>query len=131
VNAEAGALRVVVADDDPDIRALVTIAVKRAGLDLVDSCVDGPSAWASVQEHAPDVALLDVSMPGMTGLEVCRLVRADARLSGIRILILSAAVADSSRQAGLDAGADEYFIKPFSPRLLAERLSLLAIGAER
>ncbi|MDQ1553474.1 MAG: hypothetical protein QOK46_552, partial [Microbacteriaceae bacterium] len=62
---------------------------------------------------------------------VCRLVRADARLSGIRILMLSAAVADRSRQAGLVAGADEYFIKPFSPRLLAERLSLLATGAAR
>jgi DNA-binding response OmpR family regulator len=129
VNAEAGALRVVIADDDPDIRALVTIAVERAGLDLVDSCADGPSAWEALQKHAPDVAVLDVAMPGMTGLEVCRLVRADARLIGIRILILSAAVSDTSRQAGLDAGADEYFIKPFSPRLLAERLSLLAIGA--
>jgi DNA-binding response OmpR family regulator len=129
VNAEAGALRVVVADDDPDIRTLVMIAVKRAGLDLVGSCVDGPSAWESVQEQAPDVAVLDVAMPGMTGLDVCRLIRADPRLRGIRILILSAAVADSSRQAGLDAGADEYFIKPFSPRLLAERLSLLVIGA--
>jgi DNA-binding response OmpR family regulator len=131
VNAEAGSLRVVIADDDPDIRNLVTIAVKRAGLDLVASCVDGPSAWESVRTHAPDLAILDVAMPGMTGLDVCRLVRADARLSGIRILILSAAVADSSRQAGLDAGADEYFIKPFSPRLLAERLSLLAGSAER
>jgi DNA-binding response OmpR family regulator len=49
----------------------------------------------------------------------------------MRILMLSAAVADSSRQAGLDSGADEYFIKPFSPRLLAERLSLLALGAAR
>jgi DNA-binding response OmpR family regulator len=124
-------LRVVIADDDPDIRALVTIAVKRAGLDLVDSCSDGTSAWESLQAHAPDVAILDVAMPGMTGLEVCRLVRADARLSGIRILMLSAAVADRSRQAGLVAGADEYFIKPFSPRLLAERLSLLATGAAR
>jgi DNA-binding response OmpR family regulator len=128
MTAGAGSLRVVVADDDPDIRALVSIAVKRAGLDLVDSCVDGPSAWESVQTHAPDVALLDVAMPGMTGLDVCRLVRADARLSGMRILMLSAAVADTSRQAGLDAGADEYFIKPFSPKLLAERLSLLTIG---
>jgi DNA-binding response OmpR family regulator len=124
-------LRVVIADDDPDIRALVTIAVKRAGLDLVDSCSDGTAAWESLQAHAPDVAILDVAMPGMTGLEVCRLVRADARLSGIRILMLSAAVADRSRQAGLVAGADEYFIKPFSPRLLAERLSLLAAGATR
>jgi DNA-binding response OmpR family regulator len=119
-------IRVIVADDDSDIRALVAIAVRRAGLSLVDQLADGESALRSVREHRPDVVVLDVSMPGMTGLDVCRGIRADPSIHGIRVLLLSAAVNDASRQAGLDAGADEYLIKPFSPRELIERLSRLA-----
>ncbi|MHB1171981.1 MAG: response regulator transcription factor [Lacisediminihabitans sp.] len=124
-------VRVIVADDDADIRALVGIAVRRAGLELIDMLGDGESAWHAIQSFTPDVVVLDVSMPGMTGVELCRLIRADARVSGIRVLLLSAAVDDASRQAGLDAGADEYLIKPFSPRDLVDRLSRLPtqIGA--
>lgn len=131
VIAEAPAPRVIVADDDADIRALVAISVTKAGLDLVDKFPDGSSAWEGVQSSAPDLAVLDVSLPGLTGLQICRLIRADARLSGMRIILLSAAVDDASRQAGFDAGADEYLPKPFSPRDLIERLSILSdrVGA--
>lgn len=125
MNQHASSIRVVIADDDADIRALVAIAVRKAGLELVDTSFDGDSAWRSILTFAPDLAVLDVSMPGMTGLEVCRLVRANDALRGIRIVLLSAAVDDASRQAGLDAGATEYLIKPFSPRELADRLSNL------
>jgi DNA-binding response OmpR family regulator len=123
--------RVIVADDDADIRALVAIAVTKSGLDLLDSFPDGSSAWEGLQNLVPDLAVLDVSMPGLTGLQLCRLVRADYRLDRMRIILLSAAVDDASRQAGLDAGADEYLLKPFSPRQLIERLSILSdrIGA--
>jgi DNA-binding response OmpR family regulator len=120
------AARVIVADDDADIRALVAISVSKAGLDLVGTFPDGSSAWEGVQAFVPDLAVLDVSMPGLTGLQICRLIRADARLDGTRIILLSAAVNDASRQAGFDAGADEYLLKPFSPRLLIERLSILS-----
>lgn len=119
-------IRVIVADDDADIRALVSIAVRKSGLHLVDELADGQSALTAIRDHAPDVVVLDVSMPGMTGLEVCRGIRADVRLADIRILLLSAAVDAASRQAGIDAGADEYLIKPFSPRELADRLSTLS-----
>jgi DNA-binding response OmpR family regulator len=125
-SVSAAGFRVVVADDDADIRALVAISVRKAGHELVETLPDGDAAWESIQEHRPDLAVLDVSMPGMTGLEVCRRIRADASVGGMQIVLLSAAVDEGSRQAGLDAGADEYLIKPFSPRELVERLSSLA-----
>jgi DNA-binding response OmpR family regulator len=119
--------RVVIADDDPDIRALVSIAVRKAGLEHVEAAADGTAAWYALQSHRPDLAVLDVSMPGMTGLDLCRLARTDASLAGIHIVLLTAAVDDQSRAAGLDAGADDFFVKPFSPKELAATLSALMI----
>jgi len=115
--------RVVVADDDADIRALVAIAMRRAGIELVADVATGDAALAAIREHVPDIAILDVSMPGMTGLEVTAAIRADEALTGIRIFLLSAGVTEAAIQAGKDAGADEYLIKPFSPRELASRIS--------
>ena len=115
--------RVVVADDDADIRALVAIAMRRAGIELVADVATGDAALAAIREHVPDIAILDVSMPGMTGLEVTAAIRADEALTGIRIFLLSAGVTEAAIQAGKDAGADEYLIKPFSPRELAGRIS--------
>jgi DNA-binding response OmpR family regulator len=122
---------VIVADDDPDIRSLVAFAAQKAGLDLVDELGNGDDAWDSIVAFTPDLAVLDVAMPGKTGLELCRLIRADARVNGMHIVLLSAAVDEAAQQLGRDAGANDYLIKPFSPRELAERLSLLApsIGA--
>lgn len=122
---------VIVADDDPDIRSLVAFAAQKAGLDLVDELGNGDDAWDSIVAFTPDLAVLDVAMPGKTGLELCRLIRADARVSSMHIVLLSAAVDEVSQERGREAGANDYLIKPFSPRELAERLSLLApsIGA--
>jgi len=117
-------VRVVVADDDADIRALVAIAMRRAGIELVADVATGDAALAAIREHRPDIVILDVSMPGMTGLEVTAEIRADESLTGIRIFLLSAGVTEAAIQAGKDAGADEYLIKPFSPRELASRISV-------
>jgi DNA-binding response OmpR family regulator len=125
-----GRARVVIADDDPDIRALVSISVRKAGLELVAAAADGDQAWLALQEYHPDLAVLDVSMPGMTGLELCRLVRADTSLAGLRIVLLSAAADDQARAAGIEAGADEFFVKPFSPRDFAAWLSDAMIRGE-
>ena len=125
-----GRARVVIADDDPDIRALVSISVRKAGLELVAAAADGDQAWLALQEYHPDLAVLDVSMPGMTGLELCRLVRADPSLAGLRIVLLSAAADDQARAAGIEAGADEFFVKPFSPRDFAAWLSDAMIRGE-
>ena len=115
--------RVVVADDDADIRALVAIAMRRAGIELVGEAAAGDAALELVRTHRPEIVILDVSMPGMTGLEVTRELRADSALDGIRVFLLSAGVTEAAIQAGRDAGADEYLIKPFSPRELAVRIS--------
>jgi DNA-binding response OmpR family regulator len=115
----------MIADDDPDIRTLVAIAVRRAGLDLVAVTEDGDAAWAALREHRPDLAVLDVSMPGMTGLELCSRARADESFADTRIVLLSAGVDDNAREAGRIAGAVDFIAKPFSPRALGARLSEL------
>lgn len=114
--------RVLVADDDADIRVLVGIAVRKSGLELVGTAIDGIEALDLVRELKPDLLVTDVSMPGLTGLELCTLIRDDDELSGTRVVLLSAAVDEGAHAAGRDAGATEYLIKPFSPRQLADRL---------
>jgi two-component system response regulator MtrA len=128
MNGQISASSVIVADDDADIRTLVAIAVSKAKLELIDELEDGVSAWEAIQTFVPDIVILDVSMPGMTGLEVSRLIRADPRMNDIRVILLSASAEDASRQAGLESGANEYLLKPFSPRVLAEQL--VAVAAE-
>jgi len=119
---------VVIADDDPDIRRLVTISAMRAGLEVLVDVGDGDRAWEMIERHVPDLAILDVSMPGLTGLDVCRLVRNDPALTEVRVLLISAAADEASVQAGLDAGAIDYLSKPFSPRELAARLAIYSGG---
>jgi DNA-binding response OmpR family regulator len=114
---------VVIADDDADIRALVKISAVRAGLNVVAEAVDGDEALAAIRLLVPELAILDVSMPGLTGLEICRVVRADSALDGVQILLVSAAADETSIAAGMRAGAADYLSKPFSPRELASRLS--------
>jgi DNA-binding response OmpR family regulator len=125
-SARWGVPKVVIADDDADIRALVSIAVRKAGLELKAEVDNGESAWQAIQDVVPDLVILDVTMPGMTGLEIVQKVRADSAFAGISILLLSAGADDASRAAGMAAGADEYLTKPFSPRDLAARLMFYA-----
>ena len=113
---------VVIADDDPDILELVSVAVRKAGLELLARHGDGDSAWESIRALAPSLVVLDVTMPGLTGLEVAQNIRADASLSATRIVLLSAAVGVASSDTALAAGVDHYLTKPFSPSRLAARL---------
>ncbi|MCU1549529.1 MAG: Transcriptional regulatory protein yycF [Glaciihabitans sp.] len=117
---------IVIADDDRDIRELVRISLTRAGFEVVADVDDGNAALAAILALAPDVAILDVAMPGLTGLEVCRLVREQLTLAHVNILLLSAAADDASRSAGLTAGATDYLTKPFSPRELVARLATMS-----
>ena len=109
----SSAVRVLVADDEEDIRALVCLAVTKAGCTVTDSVADGGTALAAARADVPDLAVLDVSMPGATGLEVCTALRADPATSGIRILLLSAGASLDDVARGLAAGADAYLAKPF------------------
>jgi DNA-binding response OmpR family regulator len=119
---------VVIADDDADIRALVRISAVRAGLTVVAEVGDGQEALAAIRLLVPEIAILDVAMPGMSGLDVCRHVREDATLDGVQILLVSAAVDETSMAAGVQAGATDYLSKPFSPRELVSRLAAHAGG---
>ena len=120
--------RVLVADDEDDIRALVGVAVRRAGCELVASVADGEAALASARAELPRLVVLDVSMPGRTGLEVCDALRSDAATAGIRVLLLSAGASPDDVARGLAAGADAYLPKPFSVADLVREVRALAAG---
>lgn len=115
---------VIIADDDADIRELIAIAVQRSGLTLLASVSDGAAALAAIREHRPDLAILDIAMPELTGVEVCRAVRADPESGDVRILLLSASVDETAQSVGREAGANHFIAKPFSPRVLTEWLSV-------
>lgn len=114
--------RIVVADDDADIRDLVAFKLRQAGHEIV-AVADGRAAIAASQETAPDLIVLDVMMPGMSGLEACRAFRLDPALARVPIVLLTARAQESDIGHGFDAGADDYVVKPFSPRELASRVA--------
>ena len=115
----------LVADDEDDIRALVALAVAKAGCTVVSSVADGGAALAAARAELPDLAVLDVSMPGATGLEVCAALRSDPLTAGIRILLLSAGASLDDVAAGLAAGADAYLAKPFQVSGLVHQVHAL------
>jgi DNA-binding response OmpR family regulator len=121
--------RVLVADDEDDIRALVCLAVRRAGATVVADLADGAAALAAARAELPDLAVLDVSMPGATGLEVCAALRADPGTSAVPVLLLSAGASPDDVERGLAAGADAYLAKPFSVAGLVARVRELTTGA--
>ncbi len=114
--------RVLVADDDRDIRELVTFKLKQAGF-VVQAVDDGVSALAAIEADPPHLAVLDVMRPGLSGIDVLRKVREDERLHGTRVILLTARSRDSDVDTGFATGADDYIIKPFSPRELLHRVN--------
>ncbi|RTL38930.1 MAG: response regulator transcription factor [Burkholderiales bacterium] len=108
--------KILIVDDHADIRRLIRMTLEFEDYDVREAA-DGDAALVLAQEFQPDLVLLDVMMPGATnGLEVCRRLRADhAAGTGPRVIMLSARGQASDREAGLQAGADTYLVKPFSP----------------
>jgi DNA-binding response OmpR family regulator len=125
---EAAPARVLVADDEDDIRDLVCLAVGRAGGLVIRSVADGTAALAAARADRPQLAVLDVSMPGATGLEVCSALRADPTTAGIAVLLLSAGASAADITRGLTAGADAYLAKPFSVAALVRQIRELTSG---
>jgi two-component system response regulator MtrA len=112
---------VVLAEDDVDIRDLVQIVLE--GLDLTVTAVgNGAEALAECRRLKPRLLLLDITMPIMNGLEVCREVRADPDLQDLPVILMTARAQASDVQAGMEAGADTYIIKPFGPIELREHV---------
>ena len=112
---------VLVADDDDDIRDLVAFRLDRAGYDVLRAG-DGQQALDLAKEHVPDLAVLDVMMPKLTGYDVTRELRANAATSRIPVILLTARVQEADVARGFEAGADDYVKKPFSPQELKARV---------
>jgi DNA-binding response OmpR family regulator len=112
---------VLVADDDPDILALVRFRLERDGYEVL-SAPDGETALDLALARTPDLALLDVMMPRLNGLEVTRRLREHGPTTGIPIILLTARVQEPDVALGMEAGADDYVTKPFSPQALGERV---------
>ena len=112
---------VLVADDDSDILSLVALGLGRAGYDVVTAS-DGEAALALALELGPDLAVLDVMMPKLTGLEVTERLRAHGATRRLPVILLTARVQDADVARGLEAGADDYVKKPFSPQELRARV---------
>ncbi|WP_285113342.1 response regulator [Leifsonia sp. fls2-241-R2A-40a] len=129
-DAVAGrAKRVVIADDDDDIRGLMTIAAKRAGVDIVAAVDNGRAALTAVQSGDIDLAVLDISMPGLNGVEVAEAIRADDATRSTLILMVSASVQLLTDHGVVADRSDSFLVKPFSPRALSTRIrEMLQLG---
>jgi len=134
-NPPAGRAHLLVVEDEPDIQELVRFNLVRDGFRV--TCVDsGEKAVAALRVETPDLIVLDVMLPGMDGLEVCRAVRGNPATLHVPIVMLTAKSEESDVVAGLELGADDYVNKPFSPRVLLSRVKAVlrrgkkAAGAE-
>jgi DNA-binding response OmpR family regulator len=116
--------RILVADDDVDIRELVEFKLSTLG-HVVVTVGDGAAAIDACQSDRPDLAVLDVMMPGVSGLDAIRAIRADPALADLPVILLTARAQESDVETGFESGADDYITKPFSPRELASRVEAL------
>jgi DNA-binding response OmpR family regulator len=111
----------LVVDDDPDIREVIVFMLDRIGFEVhVES--DGEAGLARAIELRPDVVLVDWMMPRMSGFEVCRALHSNVNMKSVGVILLTAKAQESDVQTGFAAGADDYIVKPFSPRDLINRV---------
>lgn len=115
---------VLLAEDDDDIRGLLTVQMKLEGYEVV-SVADGREALRLARERRPDLAVLDVLMPGMRGSEVVEEIRDDPNVNGMAIMLLTALGKESDVLLGFESGADDYVAKPFSPAEVRARVRAL------
>jgi two-component system, OmpR family, phosphate regulon response regulator PhoB len=113
--------RVLIVDDDPDIQRLVGYNLSQAGFQ-VSTAATGLAALNAIEERLPDLIVLDIMLPDLEGLEVCRLVREREKTRRIPIIMLTARTEEIDRVVGFEVGADDYVMKPFSPRELVLRV---------
>jgi DNA-binding response OmpR family regulator len=114
-------MKVLVADDDADLRELIAFTLAGAGY-LVVKAADGSSAVRRFEEELPDLAVLDINMPGLSGFQVCEAIRARSR---VPVMMLTVRGEEADLVRALDLGADDYLTKPFSPRTLLARIKAL------
>lgn len=116
--------RILIADDEEDVLNLVAMSLGGAGFN-VSKTEDGPSAIAAARAESPALIVLDLMMPGMTGLEVCKTLKNDSRTTEIPIILLTAKNSEVDRILAFELGADDYVTKPFSPRELVLRVQAI------
>lgn len=123
-------MRILIVEDDPDIATLVARYLEKAGY-LTEIASSGRNGLQAIGVRAPDLLILDLMLPQLDGLEVCRLVRANESTAAIPIIMLTARAEESERIVGLELGADDYLAKPFSPNELVARVRALLRRAHR
>ena len=112
---------IAIVDDDPDILELVSVHLKKAGM-KVRSFPDVEPFYRFLQQEMPDLVILDLMLPGADGIEVCKSMRRQEKLSSVPVIMLTARADEVDRVLGLEIGADDYIIKPFSPKELVARI---------
>ena len=122
--------RVVIADDDLDILDLVVFKLNQAGFDTV-AVTDGVAALAAINAEPTKLAILDIMMPGLSGLDVLRHLRANEATRDLDVILLTARSRDSDVDVGYSVGANDYVIKPFSPRELLHRVNAVLARSDR
>ncbi|HUR50255.1 MAG TPA: response regulator [Acidimicrobiales bacterium] len=118
-------MKIVVVEDDPVVRELIEFKLSSAGHEVLLEA-DGEAGLNTVKTARPDLVILDWMMPKLTGLEVCEAIRADAEISDMSVLLLTARAQESDVEKGFAAGVNDYLLKPFSPRELLSRVEALA-----
>ncbi|MDI6695881.1 MAG: response regulator [Anaerolineales bacterium] len=113
--------KILIAEDERDIRELITFTLKFAGHEVI-ATTNGEEAYQMAQQSLPDLIVLDVRMPRMTGYEACEQIKANPATQAIPVVFLSAKGQESEVKAGLECGADDYILKPFSPDQLIENI---------
>ena len=116
--------KILIVDDEPDVLELISFNLKGAGFDVV-TAADGAEALKKARLTAPDLIVLDLMLPEVNGLEVCKLLRRDPATAGTPVIMLTAKASEIDRVLGLELGADDYITKPFSPRELVLRVRKL------
>ena len=114
--------RILIVEDDRDIADLVRLYLEKAG-HVAEVALSGDDVVARVRKAPPDLVILDIMLPGIDGLTICRAIRGNEATAGIPIIILSARADESDRIHGLELGADDYVTKPFSPKELVARVA--------
>ncbi len=112
---------ILVVDDEPDIVEIIQYNLEKSGFDVIVAA-DGPAALEKARDETPDLIVLDLMLPGLEGTDVCRILKQDERTRSIPILMLTAKSEEIDRIIGLELGADDYVVKPFSPREIALRI---------
>jgi DNA-binding response OmpR family regulator len=116
--------KIVIAEDEPDIRELIAFTLRFAGHQVITG-INGQEGYDLTKSERPDLVMFDVRMPKMTGYDACKKIKADPEISHIPVIFLSAKGQESEIEQGLQAGAEEYLLKPFAPDQLTERVKAI------